>query len=768
MPPTPFPPPADAPIATIATLLQNMHRLGLPHFQRGAVWNDTDMGRLLESLYLDTPCGTVILWRPLANIDDKGVPFPVEMATPCRPEFLVIDGQQRLTALWRAFRADTDRSLWPTEEGDEDDSPAIKHPPRWFLNLTRLGLVPAGVASTHDQRAPLFVRTCRRSAALIDLRQPQRPAYLGDDDWQRVLANLQAMTERRLYVVLKEESPGQFTESDIVSLYNRINSSGRAVREHERAYAEMVAIHEQASDWLRDVYHQAFPRSDGAHARSWLAPQRERNFGMELFVRAFVLAASHHADEPTLDLSKISEHTDLGRLLRDPSRRADVQALFDETRTALGLIIGVIRDTTRGLACDDARFAPPVDAVRVVLHLLLKYPQCDQRVPGIVAGLLLRLSLRPLPFDVGPVLKAIHRSHGLGEALEGIAGEALRFEVAAGTDHRLQVDLTTPQEEQLAALLESAQSVQAAATSVLYWLQRRNHTCDLFDFAMGMPLSAAMHPQADHTIPFRVLAEPFGLHGRGRPQSHEVHRLGNLTWLSEKSNWNKSDDPTVPPTVPDAVLRAHYLIEPNRTRNGSPLFALREVAVSACKAPGGDAALACEAFRAYARARTSLITADLGRWLAALSWPDTAPDDAPLPQRLVSSLSDRVLEAARREGWHPAVRESVLVLARDHRLRADTVRNTETCLLVVYQSPGTTRSSGVDHTIRVSTDGRRVLVGWKIAERTALLTAMGGEPRFSETRDRFEDLDPASEWTGVALRALVQDLMRRAKRQQAG
>ena len=40
------------------------NRMGIPHFQRGPVWNDSMAALLLESVYFGTPCGTIILWQP--------------------------------------------------------------------------------------------------------------------------------------------------------------------------------------------------------------------------------------------------------------------------------------------------------------------------------------------------------------------------------------------------------------------------------------------------------------------------------------------------------------------------------------------------------------------------------------------------------------------------------------------------------------------------------------------------------------------------------
>lgn len=84
-------------------LLDASGRFGLPHFQRGHVWHRDSVSRLLESLMWDTPCGSIILWRPEGLIDDFGEPVR-EWGTNGL-EYLVIDGQQRLTALRDALRS---------------------------------------------------------------------------------------------------------------------------------------------------------------------------------------------------------------------------------------------------------------------------------------------------------------------------------------------------------------------------------------------------------------------------------------------------------------------------------------------------------------------------------------------------------------------------------------------------------------------------------------------------------------------------------------
>jgi hypothetical protein len=79
------------PLMSVADMIEAYEHWGVPHFQRGSVWGPSNVAALLESLYYDTPCGTIILWRP-ENIDQHGVPF-VEANTMSH---LIVDGQQPL------------------------------------------------------------------------------------------------------------------------------------------------------------------------------------------------------------------------------------------------------------------------------------------------------------------------------------------------------------------------------------------------------------------------------------------------------------------------------------------------------------------------------------------------------------------------------------------------------------------------------------------------------------------------------------------------
>lgn len=80
----------------------------LPEFQRTFVWDEERILRLWDSLYQGFPIGQIMLWQPTAT------DFPMRAfgrrqadSRPAPSTVAVIDGQQRLTALWVVLSGET-------------------------------------------------------------------------------------------------------------------------------------------------------------------------------------------------------------------------------------------------------------------------------------------------------------------------------------------------------------------------------------------------------------------------------------------------------------------------------------------------------------------------------------------------------------------------------------------------------------------------------------------------------------------------------------
>ena len=89
----------------IAELLNNtrLGLIGLPDLQRPFVWPDVKVRNLFDSMMRGYPIGYIMLWYFPTNYTDGKSSIGLNSKTHSEPKILVIDGQQRLTALMSAM-----------------------------------------------------------------------------------------------------------------------------------------------------------------------------------------------------------------------------------------------------------------------------------------------------------------------------------------------------------------------------------------------------------------------------------------------------------------------------------------------------------------------------------------------------------------------------------------------------------------------------------------------------------------------------------------
>ncbi len=89
---------------TVAELVRLFKRGGIqiPEIQRDVVWEPEDVKNLIDSIFHDYPCGSLIMWEP--RIKDEHIIRDLirperQKMFPEPPQYFLVDGQQRLTAL---------------------------------------------------------------------------------------------------------------------------------------------------------------------------------------------------------------------------------------------------------------------------------------------------------------------------------------------------------------------------------------------------------------------------------------------------------------------------------------------------------------------------------------------------------------------------------------------------------------------------------------------------------------------------------------------
>lgn len=107
----------------------------LPRFQRMEAWGYKEITDLLEAVLRGLPVGSVLVLEvgdemPFVSRVMAGAPEKGERVTE-----LLLDGQQRLTAIWRAFNNSyRDRTYYLEIPEDSDTEPAVISISRWYRN----------------------------------------------------------------------------------------------------------------------------------------------------------------------------------------------------------------------------------------------------------------------------------------------------------------------------------------------------------------------------------------------------------------------------------------------------------------------------------------------------------------------------------------------------------------------------------------------------------------------------------------------------------
>jgi len=201
----------------VGVLLEQLSRgeLGLPEIQRSYVWYRTQARDLVDSLYRDYPTGLILLWKP----EELPVLRRGEFQSPGvdAPQFLILDGQQRLTSLKRIFDGDIEVCFHVEQEAFQIYSARLKADPCW-VSVRRL--IDQGMFRVLEEIEDRTGGLSREKRRLYGER----------------LTRLERIKDH-LYpvMILHTDDYEEVTESFI-----RINSRGTRLREAELAMAHLA------------------------------------------------------------------------------------------------------------------------------------------------------------------------------------------------------------------------------------------------------------------------------------------------------------------------------------------------------------------------------------------------------------------------------------------------------------------------------------------------------------------------------------------------
>ncbi|HPT58194.1 MAG TPA: DUF262 domain-containing protein [Fervidobacterium sp.] len=205
----------------VSVLLEELGKgaLGLPEIQRSYVWNRPQARDLVDSLYREYPSGLILLWKPEELPELRNTSLGENSRR--EPDFLILDGQQRLTSLAKVFSGEIDVYFNVEEESFQIYSRKLKANPLWI--------------SVKDVINEGAVKAWRKLKLQLDSHSLQ----VDESKLYEYLDRLSALEKIKEYrypvMIIHTNDYEEITESFI-----RLNSRGTRLRESELAMAQLA------------------------------------------------------------------------------------------------------------------------------------------------------------------------------------------------------------------------------------------------------------------------------------------------------------------------------------------------------------------------------------------------------------------------------------------------------------------------------------------------------------------------------------------------
>lgn len=226
------------------------HKWSVPEFQRGFVWKATQVRDLAESLWLDFPVGSLLLW----NSDSQQEPRIARDGNT--PSLWIVDGQQRTTALAILFNRKP--YWWPSAEDwnkilkryDVRFDVAAKAEPYFLIANAAIRKTKGDRYVSIHRLLALDISRENDQKTLTDLAREIKAQGLCDGmDAMEVYARLDRVRKIRDKDILSVTVNHEL--EDVVEIFSRLNSRGTRVTEAD-IYLGIVAS--KNPGWVRDEF----------------------------------------------------------------------------------------------------------------------------------------------------------------------------------------------------------------------------------------------------------------------------------------------------------------------------------------------------------------------------------------------------------------------------------------------------------------------------------------------------------------------------------
>lgn len=240
-------------------------KVGLPDLQRPFVWKDSKARDLLDSMLKGYPIGYIILWQSpdeYENMDKIGTNEKIYQ----RPGELVIDGQQRLTALLAALygipvkdKNYKERKIRiafnPLTRDFAVWTEAYAKNPDWISEISQ------AFSADAEHNVPKFRRQFIKNCNEGRLRN-QRPK-LTDAEEERIETNLNDLLNLSLYTLPTLKISTKASEEAVADIFVRVNSGGQKLTEKNFIETLLAVYDNDVHDKINQFCAQSRIPKDG-------------------------------------------------------------------------------------------------------------------------------------------------------------------------------------------------------------------------------------------------------------------------------------------------------------------------------------------------------------------------------------------------------------------------------------------------------------------------------------------------------------------------
>ena len=208
-------------------------RIGLPDLQRPFVWKDNKVRELLDSMIKGYPIGYIMLWSSPDDYENTGHIGKNEKVYK-RPDDLVIDGQQRLTALLAAMYGVTIKDQNYEERKIKISfnpltcefavwTQAYERNPEWISEIC--SVFAADQEHTISRFRKSFIRSVNES------REKNGEELLTEEEEDVIEENINNLLNLGIYSLPTLKISSKADEEDVAEIFVRVNSGGQNLTE---------------------------------------------------------------------------------------------------------------------------------------------------------------------------------------------------------------------------------------------------------------------------------------------------------------------------------------------------------------------------------------------------------------------------------------------------------------------------------------------------------------------------------------------------------